>query len=312
MNTIIQKPIVLFVYNRPNMAKKMYETLKKYQFNKLYVVQDGTKNNNDYQKIIETRGIIERLQNNTQQLIKIYRNKNIGLKESIESGIDRVFQNESAAIFLEDDCIPSISFFQFSEDILDYYEKDTRIGMVTGYNHFGKYDFGGYSFGFSQIGSIWGWGTWKDRWEKHDKSISLINDEYVKRNLKHKINDKRIAKIKLDIWMKYHLQVKSNSATSWDFQWGFSRMINSYLAIVPRRNLISNIGVGEDSTHNKYNKNRPYDKSVFLTQTYDMDNELIYPKFVLPDYEYDFRLDIKNNPSRAKRIVSKLKNHLKF
>lgn len=305
MHIKITAPVCIFFYNRPEKVDIMINALKDTSFNSIYLIQDGPKNFKDKEKVIETRTIIEK-SINAKNIIKLYRTKNLGLKTSIENGIDFVFKNESEAIFLEDDCIPNPTFFEFCDRLLDYYKNDLRIGAISGYNHFNKYDFGGHSFGFSEIGGIWGWATWKDRWESHNRNMDCINNDYIMKNVQKKIANKRIAKVKLKIWNNYYNLIKQHQSTSWDFPWGFTRFINSYLTIIPNVNLISNIGVESNSTHNKFDRDNPADKNTFLTETYSIDNKLIIPNFIIPDYQYDRLLDKKNNPNYYERAIKRL------
>ena len=56
----------------------------------------------------------------------LFREKNLGCKLAVSSGIDWFFENEGMGIILEDDCFPSQSFFWFCEELLERY-KDDRI-----------------------------------------------------------------------------------------------------------------------------------------------------------------------------------------
>ena len=105
-------PVVLIIYNRHEILKKILAVLDKVKIKKLYIIADGPKNNkNDIEKVNQTRKLIE--QNYKNLKIKIYSKKNLGLKKRIITGLDLVFAKEKAAIILEDDCLPSKDFFMF-------------------------------------------------------------------------------------------------------------------------------------------------------------------------------------------------------
>jgi hypothetical protein len=171
---------------------------------------------------------------------------NLGCKYRVASGLDWVFKNVDDAIILEDDCFPSINFFRFCDELLDYYRSDTRVGMIGGTNFQYGYKVDNNSYYFSKNFHIWGWATWKDRWlncydvemnkwcnikqEKRINDISRNNEEAI--YLSHLF----------DSFFKYKID-------TWDYQWTFTNLINSRLAVVPNHNLVSNIGFGPSATH---------------------------------------------------------------
>ena len=54
------------------------------------------------------------------------------LRKNAELGLSYVFNSEEKAIILEDDTLPSISFFNF-DDLLKRYENN-KVSMITGSN----------------------------------------------------------------------------------------------------------------------------------------------------------------------------------
>ena len=49
--------------------------------------------------------------------------------------------------------------------------------------------------------------------------------------------------------LKLYERVCRGEIDTWDFQWGFAKMVRSGLSAVPHGNLIINLGFGGDSTH---------------------------------------------------------------
>jgi hypothetical protein len=75
---------------------------------------------------------------------------------------------------------------------------------------------------------------------------------------------------------------------TWDYEWGVIRALNSGLTIVPRVNLIKNIGFGYDATHTK-SKHPPQ----FLMG--EIQDQINHPRFVVPDRQYDLEFVRKNS-----------------
>jgi len=70
-------PVVLIIYNRHEILKKILAVLDNVKIKKLYIIADGPKNNkNDIKKVNKTRKLIE--QNYKNLKIKIYSKKNLG------------------------------------------------------------------------------------------------------------------------------------------------------------------------------------------------------------------------------------------
>ena len=62
-------------------------------------------------------------------------------------------------IVLEDDDVPSVSFFTFCKEMLDKYEQDPRITMIAGFNNEEITPGVPYDYFFASTFSIWGWAS---------------------------------------------------------------------------------------------------------------------------------------------------------
>ena len=64
----------------------------------------------------------------------LYRDTNLGCGLAVSTAIDWFFSYEEEGIILEDDCLPSDSFFHFCDFMLDYHRNDQNIFLIGGYN----------------------------------------------------------------------------------------------------------------------------------------------------------------------------------
>ena len=104
--------------------------------------------------------------NNLPFKTKNFFDNNIGLRKNAELGLSYVFNSEEKAIILEDDTLPSISFFQFCDDLLKRYENNKKVSMITGSNFKTQITLNlKDDYFFSKYPCFWGWATWKDRWD---------------------------------------------------------------------------------------------------------------------------------------------------
>ena len=284
-------PVALIFFGRPDTFKQVFEKVRKAKPHKLYLIQDGPRNENDKENIAKCREIAESVDWDCE-VVKDYSDTNLGCGVRPQSGISNVLKKEDRVIILEDDCIPCDSFFPYCEEMLEKYKDDERIAYVSGLNHFEEWDAGEDDYFFTKTGAIWGWATWARVWNKYyDYYVEGVNDRRTVDMLKTQIPNSYIAKSKIESWKRANLSAKNGEKLSyWDIQWGFVKYSQSMLVIVPKYNQITNIGVGATSTHatSKRNKNKfiKYKNFVFVP-TKNLTFPLKHPEFCICDEKYD-------------------------
>jgi len=307
----MKSAVTLIFFNRPDTLLKVFEQVRLAKPPKLFLVQDGAREGNDRDvvRIEACRKIVENVDWDCEVHTN-YSDVNLGCGVRPQSGISWVLQQEERTIILEDDCVPEPTFFEYCDELLERYKDDERICYISGLNHFEEWDFGGSSYGFTKGGAIWGWATWRRAWEKYDYSVNGINDPYVVRHIKTVLagDDARV-----NLWKKTNGLVKEKADISyWDVQWGFVKYSQNQLVIVPKYNMICNIGVGPDSTHD-------VGGSAIHRKYFDYNNmpvkalelPLIHPKHMLCDTEYDRMLVRCNQRMRKRMMIRILKNKAK-
>lgn len=307
-------PVAIIFFVRPDSLKKVFEKVKKARPAKLFLIQDGARINNkeDEHLVQKCREIVEDIDWDCT-IYRNYSESNLGCGRRPYSGISWVFEHVDRAIILEDDCIPADSFFNFCTEMLDKYENDSRVGIISGLNHFGEYDFGGYSYGFVKSAGIWGWATWKDRWMKYgynDFLMSKVENKYIIKNINLDITPKFAAKQRIKTWIKakHDLDIDPSKVSYWDHQWSFIRHINSWVSIVPKYNQITNVGIGNGSTHSA-NSIKLLPKKIanfFFMDTKDIQFPLKHPEFIIPNREYDRKYYRIIYPYPIVRFLSKI------
>lgn len=287
----IDVPVAIVFFIRPETLKQVFQKVKNARPSKLFLIQDGERieKESDNEKVKQCRDIVEDIDWECE-VYKNYSNENLGCGVRPHTGISWMFEHVDRAIILEDDCVPADSFFPFCKDMLEKYKDDSRVGIVSGLNYFEQFDFGGYSYGFVKSGAIWGWATWKNRWDKYQFDLSMIDEEYISKNLMQDITPKFAAKKRLKTWNNARKELEKHKNVSyWDYQWGFTRHVNSWLSIVPKYNLITNIGIGMGSTHSG-NSIKLLPKKIanfFFMDISELEFPLKHPNFILPDRQYD-------------------------
>lgn len=247
-NSNINVPVLLIVFNRPDKTKLIFEEIKKAKPTRLYVASDGPRagNKSDAELISQVRAIVENVDWNCD-LYTLFRSANIGCQFGPRSGIDWFFSNEDFGIILEDDCLPSQSFFPFCSEMLEKYANDERIMSISGTNIARNIKLND-DYCFSNYALMWGWATWRRAWEKYDGK--LLEWDSLKRV--NWLSSLKIGGIPfVHTWTKTFDTTKDLGvdATWWDYQWIYSCWRNSGLTIIPSSNLVRNIGHSSDATH---------------------------------------------------------------
>ena len=260
----METPVIFIIFNRPENASVVFEEIRKAKPKKLYVVADGPRENiiDEKEKCEETRKIIEGVDWECE-VIKDFSTINLGCRERVYTGITNAFKYFDHAIILEDDCVPHPSFFKFCEEMLEKYKDDERIMSVSGDNFlFEKSNMIKNSYYFSAYPYIWGWATWKRAWKLYEEGY------YLWPKIKNQITYTK----KLSQSFNF---VYDKKIDTWCTEWTFANLINSGLTIVPRVNLVSNIGFGENSTHTKIKS------QTANMPTEEMPFPLSHPQFIL-------------------------------
>lgn len=302
-NYQVKSAVAIVVFNRPKFTQIVFDEIRKVKPKRLYIIQDGPRNGNseDVKKTKQVQEIFKSIDWECE-VKKNISNINLGCSKRPHSGFSWVFEQEESAIILEDDCVPSIDFFEFCDCVLEKYKDDKRVMMISGTNIMEEWKQGDYSYHFSTLGGIHGWASWRRAWNEFDVEISKWSEPIVKKMVKNHMSS-RLYATRSKVYDS--LMFNSHKSTAWDFQWGFARMINSGLSIVPYKNLITNIGYGEDSTHTKSKKSKEANLRLG-----NIDFPLIHPPYVLADKEYDRNFIKVLSRPRYREMISDTKNKI--
>jgi len=242
----LNTPVLLLIFNRPDTTAKVFAEIRKKKPKYLYIAADGPRENNptDLELCKETRNIISKIDWDCK-LKTLFNNKNLGCSLAPATGITWFFKHEESGVILEDDCIPSSSFFYLCEELLHKYKDDYNIMHITGANLNDDVKYGDGSYYYSKYANVWGWATWRRAWNKFELQITN-SDEYFKL-----IN--RIFKYKSErlFWMSRIQLIQANHIAAWDYQWMFSIWKENGLCLNSNYNLVENIGFGTGATHTK-------------------------------------------------------------
>jgi len=238
-------PVLLIFFNRPKTLQNVFAKIKEAKPKTLFLYQDGPRpGRNDEELILECRKIVEDI-NWDCQVHKLFQTENIGCDPSEYIAQKWAFSIVDKCIILEDDDLPSNSFFSFCTKMLYQYENDNRISIISGMNHLEIYNSNNYDYIFTSNCSIWGWASWKrviDSWDPNYTLYLKAGRKEFEKRIKNKFPPKVICNA-IDSHIK-------SGKEHYESILIYNSLLNNQLAIVPTKNLIVNIGNNpEGGTH---------------------------------------------------------------
>ena len=240
-------PVLVTLYNRPNITRRLFRALEEVQPNRLFVASDGPVNDGNSAKLVsEVREIVATSVTWECEVKTLYNNTNLGCRVGMVTALDWFFSQVPEGVILEDDCIPHPNFFTFAEAFMDRYRDDKRVWGFSGDNSMGLPKIHrGRSLLFTRYPLIWGWASWADRWKEFDRNLE---------NFEHRDGASlnwNNALERLVFEPRLTEAAKNSEYDAWGIFLSWTVLSNQGLWGVSTQNLISNIGFGEDATHTK-------------------------------------------------------------
>lgn len=315
----VKSPILFLIFNRPLQTNVVFEEIKKVKPLKLYLCADGPRINNksDQVKCNEVRKIVQKIDWDCEYHV-LFRDENLGCKQSVSKGIDWFFENEEEGIIIEDDIVPNETFFRFCDEMLDLYRNEKKISSICGFNPIQNNNNieKKTSYFFSRYNDIWGWATWKRSWMLYDKDLKSwpLNKGKIFETEKNRFH----------YWNNIFKNVYLGKIDTWDHQWTYTGILNNTYCIIPCVNLIENIGFDIDATHTKIkdgklsevkSKNLDFPLSHPLEiKNNSIYDDLLYQKILinkvtLSHYIYNFKNFIANIINKVKYVLSNYNNN---
>ncbi|MGC9109196.1 MAG: nucleotide-diphospho-sugar transferase [Caldimicrobium sp.] len=276
-------PVLFIVFRRLDTTQRVFQQIRKVRPVRLYVASDGPRNNEEQKQVEAVRRYIMENIDWDCDLKTRFREENLGVGFGPNDAIDWFFSQEEEGIILEDDCLPSLSFFKFCEELLKLYRNNKKIGVIQGFNPFPEEDYP-YSYFFSKYDLKWGWATWRDRWQYQDMYMRDWN-EMKKSDFLDKISGgDRLVKY---YWNVAFELIYREPWIAWDAQFTYQMLKRGMVAVVPKKNLILNIGYGEMASSTKWG----IPKHISRLKLEELEFPLTHPKEIKINEEYDKKVE---------------------
>ena len=281
--------VLLIIFTRTETLRRTFDVIRKSRPSKLYIYQDGPRNDDDARKLVAARQIVDDSKIDWECDVKrSYHTENSGAWASNYNAQKWAFSMADKCIVIEDDSTPSLSFIPFCCEMLNRYEYDKRIAMIAGFNHEGITKNVPYDYLFTSVFSIWGWASWRRVVDKWEGDYPVVSDEYNMHQLEMLVKEHRGYQEMIKKLRKHKIGGKPIYETVF---WSYNQL-NSGLTIVPTKNMISNTAISSESAHYQNSmKTLPKAQRRLLTlESHEVQFPLRHPKYVIENVEYKQRV----------------------
>ena len=276
--------VLILFFNRPDMLRQLFAIIRQARPSKLLLYQDGARNEADRELMQQCRDIVADDQIDWECTVhRNYRDENRGCDPSNYLSVKWAFSLYDKCIKFEDDDQPSLSFFPFCKELLDRYENDMRVSIISGLNYDEVTPDVPYDYFFTTTFSINGWATWRrvvDLWD--DERYAFLDDSYNMQQLEALIGERKYQKDFIR-FCQYH---RSLGKAYYETLFHASMFFNSGLSIIPRVNMISNAGATADGTHYTIPSGL---RRIFTMGRHELQFPLRHPKYVIENVDYKNR-----------------------
>jgi hypothetical protein len=294
---MLDTPVVFLVFNRAEATRRVLAQIRAARPRQLFVVADGPRSDrpDDPDRCEAVRALIEGGIDWPCEVRRDLADQNLGCARRVSSGLDWVFAHVEEAIVLEDDCVPDVTFFPFCAELLARYRDEMCVGQICGSTITAAQLEGEFSYRFSRYGPVWGWASWRRAWKTYDIHMS----EWPRLREADWLTS--VAQTQREVRMRTRIydDLRAGRIDTWDYQWGFAKLVHGLLSVIPAVNLIENIGAGPDATHPD-----PHQRSY---KAFPMIWPLRHPLTVLGDENYDRAYSNRLAPSLARRTAHRFK-----
>lgn len=238
-------PIALFVYNRPQHTRRTLAFLKRNLLadeSRLFIFSDAAANQQDEEKVNETRELIKQL-DGFKSIKIIERKDNLGLAANIIDGVSELVKSYGKVIVLEDDLLTSPYTLKYFNAALRKYQEEERVMQISGYMFPLKQPEDLPETFFFRATTSWGWATWERAWNHFEPNIEALYEQFDKKKIKSFTVDGS-----MNYWKQF-IDFRKGKNNSWSIRWYASVFLNNGLVLHPHESLIENIGHDGTGVH---------------------------------------------------------------
>jgi hypothetical protein len=197
----------------------------------------------------KTKALATKLEAQFPDRLKIgIHDSNLGSSVNMLCALDWAFKYSKNLIVLEDDCIPSELFFEFANSGFEYMKSNSDTWAICGTQHNSTIE--NDDWYLSEYFQVWGWATTRERWLDMKSTIFGFGTRTVA-DSKKSIN---LSVAERSYWLAGSRRSLNGYVDAWDIPITAYMRLNGKSALVPTKNLVSNVGNDEAALHVKNSK----------------------------------------------------------
>ena len=242
-------PVLFIVFRRYDTALQVFEAIRMARPPRLYVAADAPRPGieGEEEECRRTRDIVK-LVDWPCEVFTLFQTENQGCGAGPCKAITWFFEHEEMGIVLEDDCVPHPDFFDYCEELLVRYRHDERVALITGRCDFDIVPAGGDSYFTSAMHFCWGWASWRRVWAGYDYTLAPFTAWRYYRALRRYFPLSGLSTV---LWRMniFFMCKRRQPRDAWDYQFCISTQMHHQFTLVPKVNLVKNIGFDDRATH---------------------------------------------------------------
>jgi hypothetical protein len=286
-------PVAVFIFKRFDTLIPIFNRLSEIRPQKLYLIADQGRNPQEIKEAAFVRENVDSLITWDCEVVKDFASENRGVYGNIALGAANVLKQENTAIFLEDDNLPSRSFFPFCEEMLNKYEANPDIIWVCGTNYLSSFDTeNGASYVFTRQLMPCGWASWSNKFlSSYDFNLSHTDKESKKTAKKTYFNKKLYYQQLFNVEYEKCCISEKGRYYSWDYHMAWTLRAGRYYGIAPAVNLIKNIGVDSYSEHGGSSFDLEMTNRFCSMPSFELEFPLTHPRAIDIDSCYEAAIE---------------------
>lgn len=238
-------PVLLIVFNRPDTTREVIDRLREVAPRRLFVFADGPRATApaDAARCQATRAVLRDI-DWPCTVRKLLLTENAGCLRGVLSAVTWFFQQVPRGIILEDDCVPSGSFFPYCQALLERYDSDESVFHISGWSpHQGE---AGPSYRFDPYMYCWGWASWSRAWTRFRADFGGIDAFLAGGAWRDRFDPETAA------YLERRLGWPQRLRETWDIRWLYFILSQGGRCLTPAVNLVHNIGFPPDAPASRY------------------------------------------------------------
>lgn len=227
--------------------ENLIRDLSRLQPRNLWVSLDGPRNEDDKQKIEETRRIVDTNVDWDCSLRLNQFESNLGCRVGVAAGLDWFFLHNSEGVVLEDDLrVGDGRGLVFLEAMLSRFRADKNVFSISIDNSLGVKPRWGESYYLSSFPHVWGWATWREAWSLYDRDMVAWKKAVASGTVDTFFPDSQSKKFWSPLFDRVAYEPRFDS---WAWCWAATHFANNGYCVQSSVNFVANVGFDASATH---------------------------------------------------------------